>query len=197
MPSVHAGPLRRCLWPILLVILFLLPAPAPAQPASPAAVWLLPVDLTHGFSLGRGSPVPFTGMARIQLARGFGEGARVRIGPTVAALYVNPDWEAAIGLAAGVRVVGFRIPALTGWGVYLQAEQLYGTGDVAPAALSLLLDLGVVRMGVRGAHDWRSDVQSVEASLGVGLHALVALLRPATAREPVFDLRQAVPEARP
>jgi hypothetical protein len=168
-----------------------------AQPASPSAVWLVPVDLTHGFALGRGSPVPFTGTARIQLARGFGEGARVRVGPTVAALYVNPDWEAAIGFAAGVRVISFRIPALTGWGVYLQAEQQYGTGDVAPAALSLLLDLGVVRMGVRGAHDWRHDVQSVEASLGVGLHALVALLRPAAPREPVFDLRQPGLEARP
>jgi hypothetical protein len=196
MPFAHAGTLRRCSWPVLLAVL-LIPATAVAQPSSPSAVWLVPVDLTHGFALGRGSPVPFTGTARIQLARGFGEGARVRVGPTVAALYVNPDWEAAVGLAGGVRVISFRIPALTGWGVYLQAEQLYGTGDVAPAALSLLLDLGVVRMGVRGTHDWRRDVQSVEASLGVGLHAFVALLRPATPREPVFDVRLPGPEARP
>jgi hypothetical protein len=184
-------------WLLVLTMPLVRPAGLEAQPATPSAVWLAPLDITHGFTLGRGSPVPFTAMARLQLARGFGEGARFRVGPSAAVLYVNPDWEAALGLAAAVRLVDLGIPMLTGWGVYLQGEQLVGTGDVAPAAVAVLADLGVVRVGVRGSHDWRRDVQTVEGSIGVGLHALIALLRPTPPREPIFDLRRPGAEPRP
>jgi hypothetical protein len=189
----------RCFGLLLLAFPLGPAAVLAAQPAAPAAVWQAPVDVTHGLALGRGSPVPFTGMARVQVARGFGEGGRFRVGPTAAVMYVNPEWEAGVGVAAAVRVASLGIPMLSGWGVYVQGEQMVGTGDVAPAAIALLADLGLLRFGVRGSHDWRRDVQTVEASLGVGLHALIALLRPAPPREPVFDApgTRSTPEARP
>lgn len=167
----------------------MLPASLGAQPARPAAVWLVPVDLTQGLTLGRGAPVPFTASARLNVSRGFGAGGRFRVGPTVAVLYTNPDWEVAAGARAGLRVFSLNIPMLSRWGVYLQAEQLYGTGELAPASLALLTDLGILRFGVWGSHDWNREVQTVEASIGFGLDAIVPLLRPTRPREPVFDSR--------
>jgi hypothetical protein len=174
---------------VVALIPWVAPATLDAQAARPAAIWLVPVDVTQGLMLGRGSPEPFTGSARIQLARGFGEGARFRIGPSAAVLYENPDWEVAAGLRAALRVFSLDIPMLSKWGVYLQAEQLYGTNEVVPTSLALLTDLGILRFGLWGSHDWRREVQTVEASIGVGLDALVPLLRPVGPREPVFDSR--------
>jgi hypothetical protein len=168
-----------------------------AQPARTAPLWLVPVDATQGLMLNRGSPVPFTGSVRFQVARGFGEGGRFRIGPSAALLYENPDWEVAAGLRASLRAFSLDIPVLTKWGVYLQAEQLYGTGDVVPTSLAVLTDLGILRFGLMGSHDWRREVQTVEASIGIGLDALIPLLRPTRPQEPDFGPPPPHAETRP
>jgi hypothetical protein len=157
-----------------------------AQPAPGGALWVVPVDLSQGPVFGRGTPNPYTASLRAHLGRGFGEGGVFRIGPSAAVLYANPTWEAAAGVRATVRVRSLNIPMLSGWGIYLQAEQLYGTGEVSPLSLGTLLDLGILRVGLLGSHDWRREIQSVEASVGVGLHALLPLLRPTPPREPDF-----------
>jgi hypothetical protein len=183
----------------LLCLLALVTAAAPlaAPPARAATLWVLPVDITQGFALGRGEPVPFAASARAHVGLGLGAGGRFRIGPSAAVLYQNPGWEAAAGARAALRVFSLNIPMLSRWGVYLQAEQLYGTNEVAPAALALLADLGLLRVGVQGSHDWNHEVQTVEASIGVGLDALIPLLRPARPREPDFGLLTLRPEPRP
>jgi hypothetical protein len=171
--------------------------PLVAQPARPATMWVVPVDVTQGFTAGRGTPVPFTASARAYVGLGVGAGGRFRVGPSAAVLYTNPDWEVAAGARAALRVFSLNIPMLSRWGVYLQAEQLYGTGEIAPASLALLTDLGILRFGVWGSHDWRHEVQTVEASIGVGLDALIPLLRPTRHREPDFGLASPPRETRP
>jgi hypothetical protein len=174
---------------LCLAVLLLHPAhapPAAAQAARTGPTWVVPIDLSQGPVFGRGTPNPYTASVRAHAGLGFGDGGAFRIGPSAAVLFANPSWEVAAGVRAAVRVRSLNIPFLSAWGVFLQAEQLYGTGDVRPLSVGALLDLGLVRMGLAGSHDWEREIQTVEASVGVGLHALLALRRPAQPREPDF-----------
>jgi hypothetical protein len=181
--------MRTIQWGVTLAVLLLWPGPRPelaAQAARAGSLWVVPVEHSQGPVFGRGTPNPYTASLRAHLGRGFGEGGAFRIGPTIAMLYANPSWEAAAGARATLRVRSLNIAMLSGWGVYLQVEQLYGTGEVSPLSVGTLLDLGILRVGLAGSHDWRREVQTVEASVGVGLHALLPLLRPVPPREPDF-----------
>jgi hypothetical protein len=173
---------------LAVILVAALAAPLSAQPAVPAPLWHVPLDVSQGAVLERGTPTPYSAAVRLQVARGFGTGGAFRIGPAGALLYRNPQWEVAGGVRASVRVMSLNVPMLSTWGLYLAGEQLAGTGDSKPGAASLVADLGLLRMGVWVVRDWEHHTTALEASLGVGLNSLIPLLRPAPPRgPPVFD----------
>lgn len=175
-------PLR---WRIALSLAATLSAASAATTAE--AQLLLPFDLGQGAAVNAGGVTPYVASAKLQAAVGIGRGAPLRVGPVAAVRYANPDWIAAAGVRAQWLPLHHEFAGRRA-GLGLAAEQLWGTDAHRPAALGLLGDLELLRLGVWLTHDWETERTGFELSLGTDLRSLASVLWPRPDPKPFEDI---------
>lgn len=180
---------RICLF-LSLALMLALAAAAPLRaqncPWSDTQRCFLPIDLGQGPVLDAGEPTPYTFSLAINPAWGTADGGSFRIGPSVALLYTNPEWEVGGGARLSLRLFRF---GLDHWGLFLSGEQLWTTEGGRPASAALVMNAGVVRVGAGYTRDWERDRNWAQLTMGTDLLVLLPLLFPRPDPEPVFGAR--------
>lgn len=128
----------------------------------------VPVDLSAGFVAGHGPATPFRGGVELGVLAAW---PRVRIGPTVGAVYAETEWKAVGGARVEVRAAGF-----VDVGIYPSLGFVAGADRLAVhgAALFSLADL--IRTGPRVTRDVKLDDTSWEIVFGFDPSQWVKLL---------------------
>ncbi|HEU0013926.1 MAG TPA: hypothetical protein VFQ45_09600 [Longimicrobium sp.] len=146
----------------------------------------LPLDLAQGLVLDAGEPTPYTFSARLNPSAGLGDGGTFRVGPALAVSYLNPQWEASAGVGVSVRLLRLRVPH---WGVFVGAEQAWSTEGRTPAAGSVVVNAGMIRIGSWAVHDWESEDTALLFSFGTDLKVLLPFLFPRRDPDPFAEAR--------
>lgn len=172
-------------WRIALSLAATLSAASAATIAE--AQLLLPFDLGQGAAVNAGGAMPYVASAKLQAAVGIGTGAPLRVGPVAAVRYANPEWIAAAGLRAQWMPLPLKFGARR-IGLGLAAEQLWGTDGHGPAALGVLGEFELLRLGAWLTHDWETERTGFELSLGTDLRSLASVLWPPGDPKPFEDI---------